>query len=390
MLSAATGFELVPVTLAGVPVAVSEARARDGSSLDFRRARGVAVGEDLLDLLGLVRDAVRDGRLVLLAGVRVREDGTDRDDGLYTFVWSIVDCAALVRTEGLLVGPRFVLRLLCSALDPTPSPEMIIETPPVHPDFSHLSALWTDQEGFRQAQAADRDLRWMDMVAIGKSLGQAHSLGALHGDFHEGNVKVEAGVYVTWLDVNRARFLYGPAEAAQCATDLLPLMMSLTPWDWYNVKRGYLVAWPDGQRVFDLIERGDRTGWVHAQRTGDIENALLLLEKAQRLDDGGDVAQQAMYEDRRSWFYFNLGETDRALAAQIEAVRLSEDYAIPSLGWCIVNLAVLYQKTGRHDLARVTLETFLARTDRRARQAQGRDHAQQVLDGLRANRSGAS
>jgi len=379
MTSAQTGFDLVPVTLSDPGVDTLEVRARNGSPLEFHRAPATPPGDRLLDLLDVVRGAVRDGNLVLLPGFRVRQVGRDFDDGLYMFVGSIVDCAALVRTGGPLVGPRSAVRLLCSLLAPMPSPEAIIETPPVQIDYRHLSWLWTDKEAFKQGKAAG-DFRWLDMIALGKALGEAHSKGVLHGDTHQGNFVVDAGVHVTWFDLEHTRFLYGPAESAQCATDLLPLMTGLTAWDWYNVKRGYLASWPDGDRVFDLIETRDRTGWMQAHRRRDYRRTLHLLDQAQRLADVDDVTELARLEDRRSWCYLNLGEHDLALRAQTEAIRLAEDHGLPGLSWYILNLALLYRNTGRDQLARATLDAFLARTDRVAEDVQAREHGRKVLD----------
>lgn len=222
------------------------------------------------------------------------------------------------------------------------------------------------------------------MITLGKGFGEAHSHGILHGDAHEGNLKIDAvqGV-ITVFDMGRARFLYGPAESAECATDLLPLMQGFTGWDWYNFKRGYLSSWANGDRVFDLIESGDRTGWMQAQRRKDHRLALALLDEAQDLVDSDAVAERAQFADRRAWSYQNLAGYELALRAQTEAITLAEENRLPGLSWYILNSVLLYHNTGHADLALSTLTDFLARTDH-ADNGQAVEVGRQLMESIRA------
>jgi hypothetical protein len=373
----AAGFDLVPVTLFEQAVSVLEVRTLRNSKLEFEVGAVVRPGDPLLDLLAVVRHAVRLGHLVLLPGLRICQPEVESvlgDLGLplpytSTFIWSVSDCCGLqlsVSDSGatrLLVGGRSEIRFLRSYLDPPPSPDVVIESPPVCTDYSDFVWLWQDRD---QITRGEQDLDWraFEVIQLAKTLGDYHSIGILKGDAHEGNFVIDESGHLFWIDNAAARYLYGPAESAECATDLLPLMRGrFTPEDWYNFKVGYLLSWPDGIRVFDLIEDGDRTGWKQAQRQGNHQLALDLLDESQHLVGEDDAAALAMIADRRAWSYQVLGEYESALHAQTEAIELAEENHLGFLSFYILNLALLYRNTGHADLAMSTLKQFLARTD---------------------------
>jgi tetratricopeptide (TPR) repeat protein len=405
-------FDLLPTALFEQGIPALEVRTRDGSSLDFERGPTGQPGHRLLDLLAVTRRAVRAGHLVLLPGLRVHKAGQISDDMPHTFVWSLGGCAGMLlaaagepgtpfvvprdaleyqipdllryladnklvprpgdarrdaaalayRTSGhrLLLGDRAALRLAVSYLEPAPPPQAIIDPLPVCLDYRGLSHLWADDDQLMGDQDAD-GFRWLRMIAIGSALGEAHSRGVLHGDTNKGNFVVdEARMSVTWLDLAGSRTLYGPAPTAECATDLLPLMHDCDGRDWYNVRRGYLRSWPDGDRVFDLIESRDWSGWMQAFRRKDYRLALDRLAEALRLVEQDDAAQVAHLADRRAWCHQLLGEHDAAVRAHHEAITLADEHQLPGFGWYYLNLALLYRNTGQLDLARSVLMDFLA------------------------------
>lgn len=385
-----SGFKLVHVTLFDQAIAAVDVRPPEGSTLDFERPPAGPPGDRLLDLVSVVRHAVRRKLLVLLPGLRIREIGAGYD-GPYTFVWSVGDCTGLLLQDDsgprrLLIGRREQVRYVRSYLEPAPSSQDVIDSPTVCTDYRDFASLWTDRDKMEEEEAAD-GFRWLDMIALGKGIGDAHSHGVLHGDLHEGNVAIDAiAGRVTAFDLSRARFLYGPAESAECATDLLPLMRGFTSWDWYNFKRGYLNSWPDGDRVFDLIQSGDRTGWMQAKRRQDYQLTLALIDEAQQLVDVDAVAELAPLADGRAWCYYNLGENELAVRAQTEAITLAERNRLPDLGLYILKLALLYRDTGHAELAASTLADFLARTDHAADNEQAVEMGKQIMESIRAER----
>jgi hypothetical protein len=57
-------------------------------------------------------------------------------------------------------------------------------------------------------------------------------------------------------------------------------MSSFSPLDWAHFRAGYIANRGDaGQRVIDLIEARDLTGWMIADRRGDATAAALLSEQ---------------------------------------------------------------------------------------------------------------
>jgi len=318
----AADFDLVPATLFEQAVPVLEVRTLRNAQLEFEVGAVVPPDDPLLDLLTVVRHAVRLGHLVLLSGLRIRQPEVERVLGHLgfplpypcTFIWSVSDCSGLqlpVSDSGatrLLVGRRPDLRFLRSYLDPPPSPDVVIESPPVCTDYRDFVWLWQDRD---QIAKGEQDLDWraFEVIQLAKTLGDYHSKGILKGDAHEDNFLIDESGHISWIDNAEWRYLYGPAESAECATDLLPLMRGrFTPKDWYHFKVGYLMSWPDGIRVFDLIEDGDRTGWTQAQRQGNHQLALDLLDESQHLVDEDNAAALAMLADRRAWSYQVLGE----------------------------------------------------------------------------------
>lgn len=363
------GIDLVPVELAvgDQAVAAVEVHASDKSPLVFRYAAAGQPGDRLFACLTVVRRAVRYGQLVLLPGLRVRHDGADYDDGLYRFVDSVGDCAGLrlprdeAGADTVLIGPKQAVRFVCSYLDPVPSPAAVVESPTVQVDYRSFARLWTDMEGLGPG-LLDLEFRWLEIVSLGETVGEMHSKGILHGDAHEGNFSPNIGGKAGVFDRVTTRVLYCPAEPVQCATDLIPLMTGFSAWDWYNFKRGYLLAWPEGQRVFDLIELRDRTGWMYARRHGDYQAALRLLDEAVRLVEEDDVSELARLIGKRAECLSNLGQHAQALQAQAEAIRLVEESHVPGLGWEILNLALLHRHAGDDATAVAVLERFLARS----------------------------
>jgi tetratricopeptide (TPR) repeat protein len=230
---------------------------------------------------------------------------------------------------------------------------------------SDFTRLWTDGEQTEEdASNPEHPLRWVQVIALGKSLGQLHIKGVIHGDTHERNFLFDdETMTVGVVDFGRSQLLYGPGEPAECATDLIPLMMGFTRRDWYNFKRGYLLSWPDGDRVFDLIEDGDRTGWMQALRRADFQLALTRLDEAQQLVDTDAMAELARLGDRRTWCYRKLGKYDLALSSQTKAITQAEEARTPDVSWYILNLVVLYYDAGHLHLALSALKKFLARTD---------------------------
>jgi len=187
------------------------------------------------------------------------------------------------------------------------------------------------------------------------------------------------------FDPAHTRFLYGPPEPAECATDLIPLMTGLTPRNWYNFKRNYQLHRPDGERVFDLIERGDKTGYRQAIRRGDFKLALTLLDEAQRLADVDALAELARLADRRTFCYRNLGEYKLALRSQTETIALAEEGRLPDLGWYILNLIILYRDAGHIDLAESTLKKFITRTDHAADNEKAFNVGRKLMEVIRVN-----
>jgi len=135
--------------------------------------------------------------------------------------------------------------------------------------------------------------------------------------------------------------------------------------------------------VFDLIEHGDRTGWMQASRRQNYQLTLDLLDEAQQLMDVDAVVDLAYLTDMRAWCHLNLAQHELALRAETDAIALAEENRLPEVSRYILNSVLIHREMGHADLAVSILKDFLARTDHAADNEQIVEKGRQLMDMLR-------
>ena len=182
-----------------------------------------------------------------------------------------------------VIGPIESVRLMASYAEPVPPMSRIFEPTPVRTDFHTFSHLWAHTTGRSSARppvfSSSKKRRYQKVLAIGQVMGSSHGkLFWLWDDAHEGNMGWTPSQGLVIFDFTPGRFLYSTPTPAQCATTFVPLMMSFSPVDWPAFRKGYIDhRGADGERVMDLIELGDLTGWMQAFRRDDWAEAAQLM-----------------------------------------------------------------------------------------------------------------
>ncbi|MDW8807336.1 hypothetical protein P1P68_21730 [Streptomyces scabiei] len=171
---------------------------------------------------------------------------------------------------------------------------LVSRSRPVHTDFREWAHLWApgdDDESLAHIEERLRrgDGRSVLAYSVARLLATGHRNGALHGDarWESFGWSPERGCAV--ILAHDARYLDRPPTPAQCATDVMPLLPSLSRPTWRAFRLGYLRGWSDGRNVIDLIEFGDTTGWLQAMARNDMVEAVDLLGEA--LDRCGPADQ---------------------------------------------------------------------------------------------------
>ncbi|MEU0100368.1 hypothetical protein [Streptomyces sp. NPDC006267] len=174
---------------------------------------------------------------------------------------------------------------------------LVSRSRPVRTDFREWAHLWApgdDDESLAHIEERLRrgDGRSVLAYSMAQLLATGHRNGALHGDarWESFSWSPERGCAV--ILAHDARYLDRPPTPAQCATDLMPLLPSLSRPTWRAFRLGYLRGRPDGpdaRNVIDLIEFGDTTGWMQAMARNDMVEAVDLLGEA--LDRCGPADQ---------------------------------------------------------------------------------------------------
>jgi len=262
-----------------------------------------------------VRELVERGEIVLLRDEIPRDGALDqwpRD-----VVESIGECAAVplssLTGEGgprypLVVGSRESIRFLCSYAESVPVP---CEAQPVVTDYREFRHLWV----------SDTRPHDPDGFAIGTTLAGLHARNILHGDAHRGNWLFDRDGTALVHDP-RPVFLHCRPSAEQCATDIRPLLPSLTPDGWQSFRLGYRRSWPEEGRVIDLIQLGDRTGWAAAFRTRDFAGAVELTARQLETEDTSIV--RVMLLANRAMALSRTERHDEALQECLAALKLAK------------------------------------------------------------------
>ncbi|MGR3939286.1 hypothetical protein [Streptomyces sp. BRA346] len=174
---------------------------------------------------------------------------------------------------------------------------LVSRSRPVRTDFREWVHLWAPGDDDESPAHIEERLRRGDgrsvlAYSVAQLLATGHRNGALHGDARWESFawSPERGCAV--ILAHDARYLDQPPTPAQCATDVMPLLPSLSRPSWRAFRLGYLRGrpdGPDGRNVIDLIEFGDTTGWMQAMARNDMVEAVDLLGEA--LDRCGPADQ---------------------------------------------------------------------------------------------------
>jgi hypothetical protein len=228
-----------------------------------------------------VRD---DGRLALLPHrpVRASHPPTDRPGllDLESLVESIGDCAAVPLATARVPGPFPLLMAApfpCLLGDPAGIDALadqagvhrggVCRSRPTRTDFLDVVTSWCGPddeetpEQVRERLLTETDHASVMAHEIGAVIAEGHLGGVLLGDNRRSSFAMATDGLIKILDYD-PRFLYWPPTPAQCATDLAPLLSSLSGPQWRAFRLGYLHGWADARPVLDLIEFGDTTGWM--------------------------------------------------------------------------------------------------------------------------------
>lgn len=254
-------------------------------------------GEDLCR----ARDVIRRGRTVL---VRTPPAG---DEPSRPWRWprnvaeSIGDCAvvplsALTGSDfqpyPLIAGPAETILFLCASADPLPPEPFPYKTAALRTNYREFRGLWLSSERSPVLKFFEDGQVVRYFYEIGTLLGRMHSDNFLHGDAHIGNWGVSTQQGGVVIGDNNLAVLFCSPSPAQCATDIYPLLRGLEPADWWDFRRGYVTAWPAGQRSIDQIQLSDSTGWATAFRSRDFAGCIDLVDL--QLESETDEALRVM------------------------------------------------------------------------------------------------
>lgn len=325
------------IQVAGTPVSVNE--------VEETSAR-----PDYQAFHDLVRAVVRSGELVVIRH-ELAHYGAEH---WHHWLDCVGDCASVPvsaldgspadeRRLPYVLGPKVAVRMV-SSLVPVPREE-IHESRPVQSDFRGMAHLWTDDEPDPRDFAEHRPT----FVLLGKGVADMHSAGCLHGDLHGSNVFVDVETQtVTPIDLVDTMFVCPPPAPVLCATDLAPLMSQMSAPVWRAFREGYTGAWPEGRRVVDLIERGDRTGWAAALDDGDHAAAARLLQEALDLADPDDTETQLTLTQGMVTCLLTQGEARAAVGHAERLVTLAEELGPGTvlIDWARYSLAIAVSMSG--------------------------------------------
>jgi hypothetical protein len=278
--------------------AVEPARARDPEAIPR--------------LFELLAERAGRGELVLLTGTP-SEHGLAAEGfpGHRWLIGSLIrsvgdDCAvaALDRLNGgpeprehgvppLLVSNRATIRYVAACVDQVPR-GAIAETPRRRKDFSAFAHLWySEPEPEVPGHLFMQEMHERQKFhAIGKIIGGLHREGTIWEDAHvdqfaynSEHFKHNNGWFVYDL-YEHVGTLYRPPTPAESASNLLPILSEVRPAHYPWLRMGYVNArGTDGNKVFDLIESGDLTGWRQAMREEDYDRARELVAAHIAADD---------------------------------------------------------------------------------------------------------
>ncbi|MFE9023893.1 hypothetical protein ACFYNL_35735 [Streptomyces sp. NPDC007808] len=259
----------------------------------------------------------------------------------------------------LLAGVATVRTLLSDSGVVVPD-TLMRRSRPVRADFRQWAHLWAPENGEEPAASVMERLRRGDghgvlAYAVAELLATGHRNGVLHGDarWESFGWVPERGKAV--IIEHAARFLCRPPTPAQCATDLAPLLPSLSPSAWRAFRLGYLHHWPEGRSVIDLVEYGDTTGWVRAMARQDMPAAATLLgeafDRCPPSDEVGRMVITANLAQARS----RIGLHDQACAGAEAAWKASRSLAPDFTPLLALHAGLVRLRAGDRDAATQTM-----------------------------------
>ncbi|MFI6414082.1 hypothetical protein [Streptomyces sp. NPDC050585] len=260
----------------------------------------------------------------------------------------------------LLSGHATLHTVLAQSGLPLPD-DVVTRARPVRTDFREWEDLWADDMDDTAVTAVMErlrrgDARYVLAYAIGELLATGHSGGTLHGDARWENFAwaPERGTAVfTGHDL---RFLCRPPSPAQCATDLVPLLPSLTPSTWYAFRLGYGQHWLGGRRVIDLMEYGDSTGWMLAMHRQEPAAAVRLLSEALDRCEPDDEAGRMVVTANRAEALSRIGRHAEACADADAAWKAGRALAPEVTPLLALRAGLVWLRAGDRDAA---FQTFL-------------------------------
>lgn len=320
-----------------------------------------ATGTDL----AAVRELVAAGEIVLVRDQVTEEAAqTSRLDQWPRDVAESVGECALVPVAGLtggdsgqrypfLVGPKESVRFLCSFADTLPPAPFPYETRPTRTDYREFRDRWITREP-QEPNAF--------MFQLGEVMAGMHRKMVLHGDAHLGNWLMVRGQVV--VGDNDLVFLHCVPTPAQCATDIAPLLPELSASSWMNFRTGYLHTWqePEGQRVIDLIQLGDRTGWAVPFRAGEFARAVALLDR--QLAEVDTPVERVLALLHRVLALSRCGRHAEALQDCLDAASLARQHCPHVAGGLALVQAVAFLDQGDRDGAVELLRGITNEPDR--------------------------
>ncbi|GAB2967193.1 hypothetical protein [Saccharothrix stipae] len=188
----------------------------------------------------------------------------------------------------VLIGSAETVGRLAAAApgEPPPAVHRAPDTPVDHAAFHHLWHGPPAAEYFSVERLLATPEKWPDLFlacGIGKTLGSSHAKAILTGGATPANFVGTMLDDATPIDhENRIVLLTEPTDA-QCAADIRPLLPTMDRARWLAFRAGYLCRRPAGQRVFDLVERGEATG--RARAAGDRDRPRATDPPAIREDE---------------------------------------------------------------------------------------------------------
>jgi hypothetical protein len=245
----------------------------------------------------------------------------------------------------VLLGNKQAIRTVCSYSE-TADEDFIVESMPLWSDFSRFANLWREEK-----PPHDAGFRKYDKMRMGKAIGEFHEIPLIWSDLHPDQIGFNKDGAILYDIDDDSWAIYCKPSPAQCATMLVPLLQSFDGVDFEGFMQSYIAQRGDpGEHVLNLIEHGDRTGWMLPFNRGDYELASQRAQTQVTEDDESGLEPPTFLLSLLAMSYSRVGH--HAQATQVaERALASVDADSSDRSQLLFNLGQAHYRAGNIEQA---------------------------------------